>query len=49
MSNDFINGSKSTELAYTTLVNCDRSTTGGWAYSAGTPEATLTIDGGTYL
>ena len=49
MSNDFINGSKSTELAYTTLVNCDRSTTGGWTYSAGTPEATLTIDGGTYL
>ena len=49
MSNDFINGNTSNELAYTTLVNCDRSTTGGWTYSAGKPEATLTIDGGTYL
>ena len=49
MTSDFINGNASNELAYTTLVNCDRSTTGGWTYSAGKPEATLTIDGGTYL
>ena len=48
MSNDFISGTASNDTANTTLVNCDRSTTGGWTYSAGKPESTLTIDGGIY-
>ena len=49
MTSDFISGTASNDTANTTLVNCDRSATGGWTYSAGKPEATLTIDGGTYL
>ena len=48
MTSDFISGTASNDTANTTLVNCDRSTTGGWTYSGGKPEATLTIDGGIY-
>ncbi len=48
MYNDVINGNSSSELAYTTFVNCDRSATGGYTYSAGKAEGVLTIDGGTY-
>ena len=48
MTSDFISGTASNDTANTTLVNCDRSTTGGWTYSAGKPESTLTIDGGIY-
>ncbi|MBR1588783.1 MAG: autotransporter-associated beta strand repeat-containing protein [Kiritimatiellae bacterium] len=47
-SNDFISGTASNDLAYTTLVNCDKTSAAGWTYSAGRPEATLTIDGGIF-
>ena len=48
MISDLMNGTGSNDTGNTTLVNCDRSATGGWTYAAGKADGTLTIDGGTY-
>ncbi|MBQ6339931.1 MAG: autotransporter-associated beta strand repeat-containing protein, partial [Kiritimatiellae bacterium] len=48
-SNDFIGGSAYNHLCHTTLVNCDKNSTGGWDYGgAGYTNTTFTIIGGTF-
>ena len=48
-SNDFIGGSANNQVCHTTLVNCDKLSTGGWDYvGAGKTNTTFTIIGGTF-
>ena len=48
-TNDFIGGNENNQLCHTTLVNCDKQSTGGWDYlGAGKTNTTFTINGGTF-
>ena len=48
-TNDFIGGNENNQLCHTTLVNCDKQSTGGWDYlGAGNTNTTFTINGGTF-